>query len=233
MNQRIILVEDEEHLSRGLQFNFEADGYDVTVFDAGEGALQHLESDDEPDADLIILDVMLPGISGFETLKRIRESGRDIPVLLLTARGAETDIIHGLDLGADDYLTKPFALPVLQARVRTLLRRASRGDDAGPQLENFEIGDVTVLADRFELVRDGTTYPLTAKELGLLLLLYERRGSAVSRGEILQEVWDLHPDTKTRVVDTFVLRLRKHIEPDPSRPRHIHSVRSYGYRLEV
>jgi DNA-binding response OmpR family regulator len=232
MDTRILLVEDEQHLARGLSFNFEAQGYGAEVVQSGEAALELLESPAGQGIDLIVLDVMLPGISGLEVLARLRAHERAVPVLLLTARDSEQDIVRGLDMGADDYLTKPFSLPVLLARVRTLLRRTSRpeGDAAAPA--SFEVGAVTVLADRFELQRGSELRMLTAKELGLLQMLYARRGTAVSRGEILQEVWNLHPETRTRVVDTFVARLRKLIEPDPSQPRHLLSVRAYGYRLE-
>jgi DNA-binding response OmpR family regulator len=228
---RILLVEDEEHLARGLAFNLEAEGYRVESTERGEAALERLAEPTAAPVDLVVLDVMLPGISGFEVVRRLREMENQVPVLLLTARDAARDIVHGLDLGADDYLTKPFSLPVLLARARTLLRRAAQiGSETAPEAP-FVIGSATVHPDRFELERDGETYSLTAKELALLRLLWARRDTAVSRGEILQEVWDLHPETKTRVVDTFVLRLRKLIEPDPSRPRHLVSVRSFGYRL--
>ncbi len=229
MEARILLLEDEKHLARGLSFNLEAEGYQVEVFERGEAALERLAQDGQPPVDLAVLDVMLPGISGFEVLQRLRADESDLPVLMLTARGQEQDIVRGLDMGADDYLTKPFSLPVLLARVRTLLRRNRGPDPTTPA--SFSIGDCTIYPDRFELELEGRSSPLTAKELGLLLMLYARLGSAVSRGEILQEVWDLHPETQTRVVDTFVLRLRKLLEPDPSRPRHLLSVRSFGYRL--
>jgi DNA-binding response OmpR family regulator len=232
MSTRILLVEDEEHLAKGLAFNFEAEGFAVEVHDRAETALERLEQPDAPPVDLLVLDVMLPGMSGLDLLQRLRARGEALPVLLLTARDAERDVVRGLDLGADDYLTKPFSLPVLLARVRTLLRRA-----AAPEPETGEdeirIGSAVVHPERFELVRGEQVHALTAKELDLLRLLWERRGRAVSRGEILEEVWELHPQTRTRVVDTFVLRLRKLIEPDPSRPVHLLSVRSFGYRLEA
>lgn len=231
MDTRILLVEDEEHLARGLRFNLEAEGYRVEVFERGEPALERLERAGAPPIDLLLLDVMLPGISGLKVLRRLRKANNQLPVLLLTARDAEQDIVDGLDMGADDYLTKPFSLPVLQARVRTLLRRAARADEGGTLPGPFRIGESQVYPDRFELERNGVSIPLTAKELGLLSLLQERRGSAVSRGEILREVWGLHPQTRTRVVDTFILRLRKLIEPDPSHPRYLLSVRAFGYRL--
>ncbi len=233
MNPAILLVEDEEHLARGLRFNFEAEGYRVDVFERGEDALERLEIAAEDPVDLVILDVVLPGISGFEVLERLRARENPVPVLLLTARDTNQDIVRGLDMGADDYLTKPFSLPVLMARVRTLLRRATSTDEESANQRPFQIGKVTVYPQRFEIEREGERLRLTAKELSLLSLLFARRGTAVSRGEILEQVWDLHPDTRTRVVDTFVLRLRKLIEPDPSTPEHLLSVRSFGYRLEA
>lgn len=228
---RVLLVEDEEHLARGLAFNLEAEGYRVEIVERGEAALERLADPKDEPIDLVVLDVMLPGMSGFEVVRRLRAAESHVPVLLLTARDAARDIVLGLDLGADDYLTKPFSLPVLLARARTLLRRAAHTEPEIAPEAPFVIGSATVHPERFELERDGQTHSLTAKELALLLLLWARRDTAVSRGEILQEVWDLHPETKTRVVDTFVLRLRKLIEPDPSRPRHLVSVRSFGYRL--
>ena len=230
MTARILLVEDEDHLARGLRYNLEAEGFQVEVHERAESALERLTGGEAASIDAVILDVMLPGISGLEALDRMRAAGNDVPVLLLTARDAEEDVIRGLDTGADDYLTKPFALPVLMARVRSLLRRASRSEE-GASPTPFRIGDAMIYPDRFELERQEQRVSLTPKELGLLSLLYERRGSAVSRGEILREVWDLRPETRTRVVDTFVLRLRKLIEPDPSRPRYLLSVRAFGYRL--
>ncbi len=230
MNPQVLLVEDEEHIARGLRFNFEAEGFEVEWIADGKAALDRLLDAKLASPDLLILDLMLPGLSGLEVLKCLRARESEIPVLLLTARGSERDIVVGLDLGADDYLTKPFSLPVLMARIRMLLRRVGRSD-VDSRSEKFQIGDVAIYPDRFEVERGGERMPLTAKELGLLRLLNERRGTAVSRGEILQEVWGLRPETRTRVVDTFVLRLRKLLEPDPSAPRYLVSVRSYGYRL--
>ena len=229
MSTRILLVEDEAHLARGLCFNLEAEGYEVELFGDGESALEALLDPTQPSRDLLVLDVMLPGISGFRVLGELREASVELPVLLLTARDSEEDIVRGLDLGADDYLTKPFSLPVMLARVRTLLRRRKPDERAMPA--PFDVGKCRVYPDRFEVEREGAMTALTAKELGLLILLWERRGSAVSRGEILEEVWDLRADTRTRVVDTFVSRLRKLFEDDPSEPRYLLSVRSFGYRL--
>ena len=230
MDTRILLVEDEEHLARGLRFNFESEGYDVEVMERGEEALERLLDAGATPIDLVVLDVMLPDMSGLEVLGRLRAAESGVPVLLLTARDSEQDVVRGLDMGADDYLTKPFSLPVLLARVRRLLRRTSRAEET--LWTSFAIGEVAVHPSSFEIARaDGTRTALTAKELGLLQLLHARLGQAVSRGDILQEVWELHPKTQTRVVDTFVRRLRKLIEPDPASPRYLLSVRSFGYRL--
>ncbi|NRA01147.1 MAG: response regulator transcription factor [Myxococcales bacterium] len=230
MSTRVLLAEDDEHIARGLCFNFEAHGYEVEWLARGDLALARLLDQRQPLPDLIILDVMLPGLSGLEVLRELRERESRVPVLLLTALDSEREVVAGLDLGADDYLTKPFSLPVLLARMRTLLRRGAQSQERGAS-ESFWIGEVAVYPERFEVEREGERLPLTAKELGLLCLLNERRGKAVSRGEILQEVWGLHPKTRTRVVDTFILRLRKLVERDSSEPRYIVSVRSYGYRL--
>jgi len=231
MDPLILLVEDEEHLARGLCFNLEAEGYVVERFETGEAVLERLGQHESPAADLMVLDIMLPGMSGIEVLRMLRKAGNELPILLLTACSRDEEIVDGLDSGADDYLTKPFALSVLKARVRGLLRRYTREGNGTVLLAPFRIGETTVVPERFEIERAGQVMPLTAKELGLLQLLQIRRGRAVSRGEILEQVWELDPGTHTRVVDTFVSRLRKMIEPDPSRPCFLLSVRSFGYRL--
>ena len=225
-SSRVWIVEDEEHLARGLRFNLENLDYRVATFSDAEEALVRIRDNDIPD--VLVLDIMLPGMSGLELVRTLRAEGVDLPVLLLTAKDSDLDIVQGLDSGADDYLTKPFSLPVFLARVRTLLRRGA-GDEA---TEPFSIGRVSVDPERCEIERDGKRQPITAKELGLLLLFARKRGRNVTRGEILQEVWGLRPDTRTRVVDTFVHRLRKLIEPDPAHPRYLVSVRALGYRLE-
>ena len=230
----ILIIEDEEHLARGLQFNLEAEGHQVEIEETGDGGAERLERDAAA-WDLVILDLMLPGMGGFEVARRARAAGNLTPILILTAMDATRDLVRGLEEGADDYMTKPFELDELLARVRGLLRRrrgdgAGSGADAGFQPE-VRIGESTVRFDRFEIETPTGVVRLTTREAGLLRALVMREGEAVTRGELLEEVWGLRPETRTRVVDSFVVRLRRYLEPDPARPSHIVSVRGHGYRL--
>jgi len=229
---RILVVEDEGHIARGLQFNLEAEGYEVALEASGANAATRLETGDDH-WDLVILDLMLPGMSGFEVARRARAAGVLVPILMLTAKDDVQDLVRGLEEGADDYLTKPFRLDELLARVRGLLRRRRwDGADAVPgRPEAVRIGESEVYFDRFEIETPRGTVTLTTREAGLLRALLSREGEALTRGELLEEVWGLRPDTRTRVVDNFVMRLRRYLEPDPSDPRHILSVRGHGYRL--
>jgi DNA-binding response OmpR family regulator len=229
---RILIVEDESHLAEGLRFNLEAEGYAVEIAEDGPAGEQALNEASEP-FDLVILDVMLPGMSGFELARRIRAAGNFVPILILTAKDAAQDLIRGIEDGADDYLTKPFHLDELLARVRGLLRRRRWDgvDPKGDSLRSFQIGATTVHFDRFELETPNGVVELTVREMGLLRALIDREGEIVSRGDLLQDVWGLRADTKTRVVDSFIVRLRRYVEPDPAHPKHIVSVRGHGYRL--
>jgi DNA-binding response OmpR family regulator len=232
---RIVLVEDEEHLAAGIRFNLELDGYEVETIGDGLRAVERLApGEDEPPApavDLVLLDVMLPGLDGFQIVERMRSAGNYAPVLMLTAKGLPEDVVHGLEAGADDYLPKPFDLPVLLARVRGLIRRRdwARGASDGP--DAARIGDVQVDFTRFELQRAGNTVRLTLLEAMLLKLLVQKRGQVVSKAEILEKVWNLSPDTETRAVDNFVMRLRRYIEEDAAGPKLLQTVRGVGYRL--
>ena len=229
---RILVVEDEKHLAEGLRFNLEAEGYDVRVVETGEGALDALK----PGAngfDLMVLDIMLPGKDGFQVMSELRHAGQFIPTLMLTARGHPDDVLKGFEAGADDYLTKPFELPILIARLRGLLRRRwwLEAAAAAPARDAYTFGDKSVLFDRLELRVRDQVFPLTLMEANLLRYLIEHEGKPVSRKAMLEDVWGLHEDTDTRAIDNFIVRLRRYIESDPTKPRHLLTVRSVGYRF--
>lgn len=228
----IWVVEDEAHLAEGLQFNLEAEGHQVECFDDGQIASERLAAA-EGEPDLVVLDVMLPGMNGFEVARRARAAGNYVPILMLTAKDAPADRVRGLEDGADDYLTKPFRLEELLARVQGLLRRRRWDGGGAGRVTPREIsfGEVTVHFDRFEIETRTGTQCITTREAGLLRALVDREGEAVTRGELLEAVWGLRPETRTRVVDSFVVRLRRYVEVDPSNPRHIVSVRGHGYRF--
>ena len=228
----VLLVEDDPHIAEGVVFNLEAEGWAVEHVSDGRSAVERLADAERP-IDLVLLDLMMPEMSGFEVARRVRASGNYVPILVLTAKDDPEDVVRGIEEGADDYLTKPFKLDELLARARALLRRR-RWDGVpreaeGPRTERF--GDVEVHFDRFELETPRGTTRLTTREAGLLRALIDREGEAVPRGELLESVWGLRPDTKTRVVDSFIVRLRRYVEKDPARPRHIVSVRGHGYRF--
>lgn len=231
---RILVVEDEQHLAEGIRFNLELDGYEVEVINDGLRALERLTQAEGPaGVDLVLLDVMLPGLDGFKIVERVRQAGNYAPVLMLTAKGQPEDMVQGLEAGADDYLSKPFDLAVLLARVRGLIRRRdwARGSSEAP--ETAVVGDAQVDFTRFELRRPGCEpVRLTLLEAMLLKLLVQKRGQVVTKGEILEKVWNLDPDTETRAVDNFVMRLRRYVEPDARTPRLLLTVRGIGYRLE-
>ncbi len=228
----VLVVEDDDHIADGLRFNLEAEGHEVTVARDGQEAVDLL-TNGAPRFDLVILDLMLPRMSGFEVARRARASGNFVAMLMLTAKDSPEDVVRGLEEGADDYLTKPFHLDELLARIKGLLRRrrwdGKEAEDPGPRELRF--GEVTVYFDRFALETPSGEIELTTREMGLLRALIEREGHVVTRGELLEEVWGLRPDTQTRVIDSFIVRLRRYIEPDPSKPVHIVSVRGRGYRF--
>jgi DNA-binding response OmpR family regulator len=240
---RVLIVEDEQHLADGLRFNLEAEGYPVQVVDNGETALELLRLD--PAAfDVVVLDVMLPGKDGFTVVSELRQAGQFIPTLMLTARGHPEDVLKGFAAGADDYLTKPFELAILIARLRGLIRRrewmraaASSAPAANhtplppPSTETFVFGDKSVDFDRLELRVKDQVFPLTVMEAGVLRYLIQHEGKQVSRKAMLADVWGLHEDTDTRAIDNFIVRLRRYIEDDPTRPRHLLTVRGVGYRF--
>lgn len=239
---RVLVVEDEAHLAEGLRFNLEAEGYQVHVMDSGEEALTSLLGQ-ATDFDVVVLDVMLPGKDGFEVMTELRQAGQYVPTLMLTARGRPEDILRGFSAGADDYLTKPFELAILFARIQGLLRRRrwlegelSNGASATERNESNVYrfgggGEKEVNFDLLELRIRGIAYRLTLMEANLLRYLIEREGKAVSRKAMLEEVWELRENTDTRAIDNFIVRLRKYLEDDPSSPKHLLTVRGIGYRF--
>ena len=232
---RLLIVEDEDALARGLRFNFEQEGYEVVLADSGPSALEQFRTADPP-FDLAILDLMLPGMSGYEILSRIREVDAHVPVLVLSARSLIEDRMLAYDRGSDAYITKPFALPELINRVKNLIER--RKATAGPAparsdgaSDRYEFGNVVVDFRRFQIHIDGKAHDLTSRETQLLRYFVRNEGHVLSRTQILQDVWDETAEITTRTIDNFVLRLRKLIEANPAEPRHILSVRGTGYRF--
>lgn len=230
MAPRVLLVEDEANLAKGIEFNLGIEGYEVQVVDDGLRALDILVA--PPSHELVVLDVMLPGIDGFSLARRMREAGNFTPLLMLTAKSLPDDVVQGLTAGADDYLAKPFELPVLLARVKGLLRRRdwTRGEG---ESQAVRIGDADVDFAKFEVRARGETFRLTVLEATLLKLLVQNQGRVVGKGEILEKVWNLSADTETRAVDNFIVRLRRYIELNPRFPRHLETVRGAGYRLTL
>jgi DNA-binding response OmpR family regulator len=228
----VLIVEDEQHLANGLRFNLEAEGYEVDVVDTGEAALTLLTA--APVAfDLVILDVMLPGKDGFTVVSELRQANQFVPVLMLTARGAPEDVLRGFAAGADDYLPKPFELVILLARIQGLLRRREWLQRSAQESNQsvFVVEGKTIDLDSLELRTGDQTVRLTLMEAKLLRYLIEHEGQTVSRKTILEDVWDLHEDTDTRAIDNFIVRLRRYLENEPSRPRHLLTVRGVGYRF--
>ena len=227
---RVLIVEDEPDLAMGLRVSFEADGHVVTVaHTGGDGYRRAVES---PRPDVMILDLMLPDIDGYEVLRRVRRDGFDTPVLLLTARGEETDRVRGFRTGADDYVTKPFGVMELLLRVRAMLRRGVHHSAAGIAASPIEhFGTIEVdLAGRV-VRREGRDVTLTLKAFELLVALLHRADRTVTRQELLREVWGYGADVVSRTIDAHIAELRRKLEVDAANPRHIITVQKVGYRL--
>lgn len=235
----VLIVEDEKHLADGLRYNLKAEGYDVDVAGSAEEAFPLL-TDRQPSYDVVVLDVMLPGMDGFALASQLRSQGHFVPILMLTARGQAQDVLRGFEAGADDYLPKPFELSVLLARINALLRRrqwfqkdfADASQRDGREQSNvFDVGNKRIDFEALELRSGEQTVHLTLMEAELLRYLIDHEGKIVSRSAILEEVWGLREDTDTRAIDNFIVRLRKYLEEEPSRPRHLLTVRGVGYRF--
>jgi two-component system alkaline phosphatase synthesis response regulator PhoP len=226
---RILLVEDNPDLAYGLKNNLEIEGYEVVVASDGEVGLQRAL---EIDPALIILDLMLPKLDGYRVLRAIREAGSQVPVLILTAKGEEADKVLGFRMGADDYVTKPFGVLELLARVRAVLRRTRNGNGAALREDHDRFGEVEVNCRARAVTKSGEMVSLTPKEFDLLVALLRREGAVASRLELMKEVWGHRAAVVSRTVDTHVAELRRKLEDDPSAPRHILTVWKAGYRLE-
>jgi len=250
---RVLIVEDEAHLAEGLRFNLEAEGYAVQLAADGEEALEKLNVPKEK-FDAVVLDVMLPGMDGFAVAASLRKERNYVPILMLTARGRPEDVLAGFAAGADDYLPKPFDLPIFLARLQGLLRRsawhAGEGRSAaavaagdretsktaatdGPAGDEdiFAFNGTTIDFGSLELRAAGSTIHLTLMEAKLLRHLVRNNGRTVSRKSILEDVWGLREDTDTRAIDNFIVRLRRYLEKDPAKPKHLLTVRGVGYRF--
>ena len=231
---RILVVEDELHLADGLRFNLEAEGHEVDLTESGEDALARISADPRR-YQVVVLDGMLTGMDGFSVTAELRARGLYVPVLILTARGRSEDVLAGFGAGADDYLTKPFELPIFLSRVNGLLRRHEwfRRDEARGRAPNSEYAFAGRVIDFEQLeVRVGEKrMPLTMMEAALMRYFVENEGKPVARRTILDRVWNVREDTDTRAIDNFVVRLRRYIEDEPSRPRHLLTVRGVGYRF--
>jgi DNA-binding response OmpR family regulator len=247
---RVLIVEDEAHIAQGLRFNLEAEGHSVEIAGDGESAIElllgHKENGrqengkraNKPDRnqreefDAVVLDVMLPGKDGFAVATELRAAKNFVPVLMLTARGRPEDVLKGFASGADDYLPKPFELPILLARLQGLLRRREwMGVSHAPAADAFTFDGRTLDFGKLELRVNRNTIQLTLMEAELLRHLVQNSGRIVSRKAILEEVWGLHEDTDTRAIDNFIVRLRRYIEDDPAKPKHLLTVRGVGYRF--
>jgi DNA-binding response OmpR family regulator len=256
---RVLIVEDEANIAQGLRFNLEAEGHSVEVAGDGERAIELLlgnkengrkENDSQENGkkengkrgrhdagrreefDAVVLDVMLPGKDGFTVATELRAAKNFVPVLMLTARGRPEDVLKGFASGADDYLPKPFELPILLARLQGLLRRREwMGVSPAPAGDSFSFDGRTLDFGKLELRVNRNTIQLTLMEAELLRHLVRNSGRIVSRKAILEEVWGLHEDTDTRAIDNFIVRLRRYIEDDPAKPKHLLTVRGVGYRF--
>jgi two-component system alkaline phosphatase synthesis response regulator PhoP len=225
---RILLVEDEDNLAIGLEYNLTHEGYQVTRAKDGKVASEYIHSETY---DLIILDVMLPYYDGFELAQMVRKKSPQIPILMLTARTAAKDRIEGLELGADDYMTKPFHLKELLLRVKGMLKRKAWYQDVSEEEPVYQFGDNEVNFQTLVCTTAQKEIRLTPQEAMVLKYLIHHKDKIVSRKELLENVWNVSSEVETRTVDIFISRLRKYFEPEPNSPQYIKSVRGAGYQF--
>lgn len=226
--RRILIVEDNPDLAFGLRNNLEIEGYDIAVAEDGLAGLREARASSP---DLIILDLMMPGLDGYRVLRTLRDEGNSTPVLILSAKGEEADKVRGFRMGADDFVTKPFSLLELLARVEALLRRSAAEERTAPG-EIYQFGDLRIDAAARRITRAGENVDLTDREFSLMVALARRAGAVATRQELLLEVWGHRGRVLSRTVDTHVAELRRKLESDPAAPRHIVTVRKRGYRLQ-
>ena len=226
----ILVVEDEEHLAIGIKFNLEAEGYLVTTLNEGAAVLQVIQ-DSETAVDLVILDIMLPGMSGYTICRMVREAGYDTPILLLSARTLPEDRARGFDVGANQYLTKPFDLDELLSRTKNLLKLPYRSAPPPISLQQAQFGHTEVNFETYEATVDGLQVRLTKQEIKLLKYFVENEGRVIPRSELLEKIWGLPGHINTRAPDQFIRRLRKTFEPDPAQPKYFLTIRDAGYRF--
>lgn len=224
LKKLILVIEDEPHIALGLTDALEFEGFAVLTADNGERGVQ-LAKGERPDA--VLLDLMLPDKNGYQVCEEIRRFNARVPIIMLTARSQEADKIRGLDAGADDYVTKPFGVGELVARLRALFRRMERT----PEVQSLVIGPATVNLSAHTLEVAGNRFTLSFYEVELLRFLHERSGQAVSRDEILNRVWGVDANPTNRTIDNFIVKLRRKIEPQPEQPQHILTVYGFGYKL--
>jgi len=232
--KHILVVEDEAHLATGIKYNLEAEGYRATTVADGPSALAFIEKNPE-DVDLVILDLMLPGMSGYAVCEALRAGEQHMPVLILSARTLAEDRTRGFDVGADQYLMKPFDLDEFLSRVKNLLarygRRAGRRSRPSTPIHAYQFGDAKIDFDTFEVTVRGEPVRMTQMEMKLLRYFIENQGRVIPRRELLENVWDMPGHVNTRAPDQFIRRLRKAFEPDPAQPRHFLTIRDAGYRF--
>jgi DNA-binding response OmpR family regulator len=226
--KKILIIEDEFNMVSGLKDNLEFEGYEVdTAFDGRMGLQKILQSH----YDLVLLDIMLPEVSGFDICRTARKEGVNTPIILLTAKGEEIDKVVGLELGADDYITKPFSLRELLARIKAILRRSSIGNEENPEPEFVRFGNINVNFRNYVAIEDKNEIKMSHKEFEVLHFLYKNAGKSVHRDDIISTVWSIDYDITTRTVDNFILKLRHKIETDPNNPKIILTVHGLGYKL--